>query len=134
MYSRAGKHSATTAMRSPSVSPGTLMRRDGRSNRSGGGPLRSLGDRETEPFGETGVAPVIHVQPIRRYERFERQMFSLVPMPHQIEAAKMINALLPCGGGNQRHHLVCVSLGNDPGHVLRINQHDVGASRLEARQ
>jgi hypothetical protein len=36
------------------------------------------------------------VQPIRRYERFERQMFSLVPMPHQIEATKMINALLVC--------------------------------------
>ena len=61
-------------------------------------------------------------------------MFSLVPMPHQIEAAKMIDALLLCDGGNQRHHLVCVSLGDDLGHVLRINQHDVGASRLETRQ
>ena len=86
------------------------MGRDGRSDRSRGGPLRSLGDRETEPFGETGVAPVIHVQPIRRYERFERQMFSLVPMPHQIEATKMINALLLRGGGNQRHHVVYMSL------------------------
>src|SRR3954466_253126 len=93
------------------------MGRDGRSDRSRGGPLRSLGNRETEPFGEAGVAPVIHVQPIRRYEPFERQMFILVPMPHQIEAAKMTNALVLCGGGNQRHHVVCVSLGDDPGHV-----------------
>ena len=110
------------------------MGRDRWSDRSRGRPLRSLGDRETEPFGETGVAPVIHVQPIRRYERFERQMFSLVPMPHQIEATKMINALFLCGGGNQRHHVVCVSLGDDPGHVLRINQDDIGASRLKTRQ
>jgi hypothetical protein len=44
------------------------MGRDARSDRSRGGPLRSLGNRETEPFGEAGVAPVIHVQPIRRYE------------------------------------------------------------------
>src|SRR5207237_5753254 len=74
-----------------SVSPSTaLMGRDARSDRSRSGPLHSLGNRETEPFGEAGVAPVIHVQPIRRYEPFERQMFSLVPMPHQIEAAKMI--------------------------------------------
>jgi hypothetical protein len=72
------------------------MGRDARSDRSRGGPIRSLGNRETEPFGEAGVAPVIHVQPIRRYEPFERQMFSLVPMPHEIEAAKMINALLLC--------------------------------------
>src|SRR6476620_9191243 len=130
-----GKHSAATAMRSPSVSPGTaLMGRDARSDRSRGGPLRSLGNRETEPFGEAGVAPVIHVQPIRRYEPFERQMFILVPMPHQIEAAKMINALLLRGGGSQRHNVVYMSLGDDPGNILRINQHDVGASRLKTCQ
>ena len=55
-------------------------------------------------------------------------------MPHQIEATKMINALLLRGGANQRHHVVYMSLGDDPGHILRINQHDVGASRLKTRQ
>src|SRR5262245_60137159 len=111
---RAWETQRRNGMRSLQLSPSTaLMGRDARSDRGRGRPLRSLGNRQTEPFGEAGVAPVIHVQPVRRYEPFERQMFSLVPMPHQIEAAKMIDALLLCDGGNQRHHLVCVSLGDD---------------------
>ena len=61
-------------------------------------------------------------------------MFSLVPMPHQVEAVKKGNMLRLRGGGNQRHHGTCVSLGDDLGRVLRIDQHDVGAGRLEARQ
>ena len=105
-------------------------KRDARSDRSRGGPLSRLGNCQAERFGEAGVAPVVHVQPIRRHKRFERQMFSLVPMPHQVEAAKMTNTRRLRGGGNQRHHIVCVSLGDDLGRVLRINQHDVGASRL----
>ena len=55
-------------------------------------------------------------------------------MPHQVEAAKMGNMLGRRGGRDQRHHAICVSLGDDLGRVLRINQHDVGAGRLEARQ
>src|SRR5262249_57697433 len=73
--------------------PRALARRDARSDRSFGGPLRSLRNRETQRFGEAGVAPVIHVQPIGRHERFERQMFSLMPMLHQIEAATISDTL-----------------------------------------
>ena len=46
----------------------------------------------TEQLGETRIAPVVHMQQVRRQECFERNGPGFVPFPHDSEARKQVNA------------------------------------------
>ena len=55
-------------------------------------------------------------------------------MPHQREAMEQGDVLGLGRGRHQRHHPVNVGLGKHPRRVLRVDQDDVRADRLQADQ
>ena len=70
--------------------------------RSGASPPRRS---PREELGDAGIAPVVHVQFVRRDEGLERHMPNLVPIAHDREAAKQIDILLL--GGDARSDPPC---------------------------
>src|SRR5262245_13334789 len=53
-----------------------------------------VADRTHQRIGETVVAPVVHMQPIRRQEYLEGDAVNVVPVPHEREAVKHVDVLL----------------------------------------
>src|SRR4029078_3468016 len=48
------------------------------------------GDRIRQRCGETVVAPVVHMQPIRRQEYLERDAVDVMPVAHERKAVKHV--------------------------------------------
>src|SRR5262249_34818499 len=48
---------------------------------------RRIGDRARQRLGETAVAPVVHMQAIRREKYLERYAVDVVPVPHSRSSA-----------------------------------------------
>src|SRR5439155_25482468 len=72
-----------------------------------------IGDGVGERFGETAVAPSVHVKSVRREECFERNSLVLVPMAHEGEAMKYVDLLLRGGARGQLDHMLDLALSND---------------------
>ena len=53
---------------------------------------------------------------------------------HQLKTMKYTDVLRLRTGGNERHHVLAVGLGNDPRRVLRVDEHHIGPARLEPRE
>ena len=96
--------------------------------------LRRFGDGVAETLRHAGIAPVVHVQPVGRHERLERQVIDVTPVAHQLETAEQVDILLLRGRGDKRNHGLGVRLGNDLRRELRIDQHDIGADRMDLRE
>jgi hypothetical protein len=59
-----------------------------------------IGDRIGEGFGETIIAPVVHMQPVLRKECLEWHTIDVVPVPHESKAVKHVDVFLR---GNTRN-------------------------------
>jgi hypothetical protein len=57
-----------------------------------------VGDRIREGFGETIIAPVVHMEPVRRKECLEWHTIDVVPVPHESKAVKHVDVLLRGNG------------------------------------
>src|SRR6516162_7964314 len=64
-----------------------------------------IGDRIRQRFGETAVAPVVHMQAIRREKYLERDAVDVVPVPHEGEAAKHVDVPLLGRARNELDHV-----------------------------
>src|SRR5262245_4225963 len=62
-------------------------------------PIRrgGVGNCLCERFGEAAIAPVVHVQSVRREECLERDSLVLLPIAHECEAMKHVDLLLRRG-------------------------------------
>src|SRR5262245_18938782 len=65
---------------------------------------RCIGDGVGQRFGETAVAPIVHVKPVRRKECLERESLMLVPIAHEGEAMKHVDFFLRGGARDQIDH------------------------------
>src|SRR5262249_32333557 len=92
-----------------------------------------VSDRARQRIGEAAIAPVIHMQAVRREECFEGHAGDVVPVPHQGEAVKQADVLLLGGGRDPIDHVFYIGLDNDPRRELRVDQHDIGPDRLHLR-
>ena len=64
----------------------------------------AVGDRAREQLRHAAIAPVVHVQRVRRDESLERNMLDFVPVAHQREPIEQIDALLLGGKRNLIFH------------------------------
>ena len=99
-----------------------------RSNRRGHrAAARGFMDRAGEKLGDAAVAPVVHVQLVRRQERAERNVFGQPPVTHHGEPLEQVDVGFLGGEVDQIDHAVDVVLGDHLGRILRIDQHHVHA-------
>ena len=84
-------------------------------------------------LGQAGIAPVVHVEPVSRHERFEGQFLGIVPPAHHGEAVEQADLFLLGDFRQQRHHVIGGRLRDHPRRELRIDENDVGADRLQPR-
>ena len=67
-------------------------------------PRRGFGDGVGEKLGDAAIAPVVHVQPVGRDERFERNVLNFVPIAHDREAVEQVDVFLLGGHGDLIFH------------------------------
>src|SRR5262245_2448075 len=89
-----------------------------------------VADRIHQRFGETVVAPVVHMQQIRRQEYLERDAVNVVPVPHEREAVKHVDVLLLGRTRNELDHVCTFRPREHLRRELRIDQNDIGADRF----
>src|SRR5215813_13556593 len=89
-----------------------------------------IGDRIRQRFGETAVAPVVHMQAIRRERYLERDAVDVVPVPHEGEAVKHVDVLLLGRARNELDHVRNFRLCDHLRRELRIDQNHIGADGL----
>ncbi len=93
------------------------------SDRTGG----RFGDRGGEQLRHAGIAPVVHVQFVRRDEGVERHVLNVVPVAHHREAVEQIDILFLGGDCNLIFHAGRLGLGQHPRRKLHVDQHHIGA-------
>ena len=91
-------------------------------------------DRVGEEPGNTAIAPVVHVQFVRRGENAERKPFGEIPVAHHREALEQIDVGFLGGQMNEVDHAVDVMLGDDLRRILRVDQHHVGAGLAQLHE
>ena len=88
---------------------------------------RGLMDRPGQEPGDAAIAPVVHVQLVRRDERAERKVFGQPPIAHHGEPLEQIDVGFFGREVDQIDHAIGVVLGDHFGCVLRIDQHNIQA-------
>jgi hypothetical protein len=97
------------------------------SNWSRGG----LRDSSAEQLSQASIAPVIHVQAVRRYKNIEGKMLHVMPIAHHRETLEQVDIFLLRGERNLLDHAFGFRLGNHGRRKLRIDQDYVAAGSFE---